>query len=181
MVDKRIAGLVLTALAIGLLLEGALSRDWWTLRKPDEQVVIEMGMDNSRVCIAAKCRTLPHSRIASVLGGLNNRVWLMAGAAADWGAWVTAAILLVSGLLAWLRRSIPGVLLAQVTAVLCGLLVLWAALYVGLFPRHLDASVVRGHSPITYFLGALCGIAGSVLLAVGGEQESTPSLDEVFD
>lgn len=181
MFDKRIAGLALTALAIGLLLEGALTRDWWTLRKADEQVVIKMGMDSSEVCIERTCRTLPHSRIASVMGGLNDRMWLMAGAAAGWGAWATAALLVITGLFAWMRRPVPGVVLAQVTAVLCGLLLLWAALYVLLFPGGLAATVQRGHSPITYFLGTLCGVAGSVLLVVGAEQAATPSLDEVFD
>ncbi len=167
--------------AVGLLLEGALSRDWWTLTKPDEQVSVHMGMTSSKVCIENSCRVLPHAKVAGLLGSMDDRLWLMAGAAAAWGAWVTAVFLFATGFMAWRRRPKPGVLLAQVTAVLCGLLLIWAALYIFLFPSGINAQVAVGHSRVTYFLGALCGLTGSVLLAIGGEQAATPSLDEVFD
>jgi len=182
--DKRTAGLALAALAIGLLLYSSMSRGWWTLtiKSEYESVTIKMGMTSSHVCIDNQCRVLPHKKIAVLLGQTDSqRLWLMAGAAAAWGAWVTAGFLFFTAFFALRRKPLPGVLIAQVTAVLSALLVLWAGLYVLLFPSEVAASVSMGHSPVTYFVGAVSGIAGSVLLAVGGEQSSTPSLDEVFD
>jgi len=180
--NKRSAGLVLASLAIVGLLEGALTRAWWTLNDVDQHVRVDMGTTTSRVCIKGNCRVLPHKKVAAIFRpGDNRRLWMMAGAASAWGAYVTAALLFASAFLAWRRRTVPAVLAAQVTAVLCALLLIWAALYVLLFPGGIEASVRMGHSPVTYFLGTLCGLVGSVLLAIAAERASTPSLDEVFD
>lgn len=179
--NKRYAGVALATFAVVLMLEGALTRSWWSLEQPADRVRVDMGMTSSRVCIEGNCRVLPHAKLAGVLGKLDDRVWLMAGAAAAWGAYVTVGFLFITAMFAWRRRKKPGVLLAQVTTVLCGLLLIWATLYLLLRPAEPDATVRMGHSVVTYFLGAICGFGAGVLLARAGEDAATPTLDDVFD
>ncbi len=179
--NTRNVGAALAMMAVLLLLEGALTRSWWAMEQRENAVTVDMGMTSSRVCIEGNCRVLPHEKLAGVLGSVDDRVWLMAGAAAAWGAFVVVGFLLASGLLSWRGRTKAGVLVAQITTVLCGLLLVWAALYVFLRPAEPNATVRMGHSVVTYFLGAICGFAAGLLLARVGERAEAPTLGEVFD